>query len=50
MRKEIEDYYEDVDERLEIIEKRIKTVTKDPEIKPVILNFDEVPLWYHKKP
>ena len=50
MRKKIEDYYEDVDERLEIIEKRIKKVTKDPEIKPVILNFDEVPLWYHKKP
>ena len=50
MRKKIEDYYEDVDNALEKIEKRIKTLAKNPEIKPVILNFDEVPLWYHKKP
>ena len=50
MRKDIEDFYEEIDERLGIIEKRIKIKTNDPEIKPVILNFDEVPLWYHKKP
>ena len=50
MRKEIEEFYEEIDERLEKIEKRIKRVTEDPEIKPVILNFDEVPLWYYKKP
>ena len=40
----------EIDERLEKIKKRIKRVTEDTEIKQIILNFDEVPLWYYKKP
>ena len=50
MRKNLEDFYYEVDEKLEKIEKKLKRQILDLEIKPVIFNYDEVPFWYYKKP
>jgi|ETNmetMinimDraft_26_1059896.scaffolds.fasta_scaffold115271_1 hypothetical protein len=50
MKKELKNFYYEIDETLETIEKRLKRDNKDTNIKPVIFNFDEVPFWYYKKP
>ena len=50
MRKELEQFYEDFDEKMEKITKKLKR--KDPKDarEPIIFNFDEVPFWFYKKP
>lgn len=50
MKKDIEKYYEKVDEKLEKIEKKLKRINPEEKLDPVILNYDEVPFWYYKKP
>ncbi len=50
MKKDLEEYYEEVDEKLEKITKKLKREDPKTKLKPVIFNYDEVPFWYYKKP
>ena len=50
MRKDLEEYYEDFDELYHKIQKKLNRKNSQNIINPIIFNFDEVPLWYHKKP
>ena len=50
MRKELEEYYERFDKLYQKIKIKLKRENPDKLLKPIIFNYDEVPLWYHKKP
>ncbi len=50
MKKDLDKYYEEIDEKLEKITKKLKREDPKTKLKPVIFNYDEVPFWYYKKP
>ena len=50
MKRDIINFYYEIDEKIEKIEKKLKRSNKKLKIKPVIFNYDEVPFWYYKKP
>ena len=50
MKKDLENFYDKIDENLEKITKKLKKEDPQAKLKPVIFNYDEVPFWYYKKP
>jgi len=50
MKKKIKNFYEDFDEKMNNIRKNLKSDVWCKDKEPYIFNFDEVPLWYNKKP
>ncbi len=46
MKKDIENFYKDFDEKLEKIEKRLKRSSEGLETQPIIFNYDEVSFLY----
>ena len=50
MKKKIKNFYEEFDEKMNNIRKNLKRDDSCKDKEPYIFNFDEVPLWYNKKP
>lgn len=50
MKKEIEQFYENFDNKMKKIQRQIKRNDSEDKREPIIFNFDEVPFWYYKKP
>jgi hypothetical protein len=50
MKKEIENFYEEFDEKFNKIRKKLIRDDLCEDKEPYIFNFDEVPFWYNKKP
>ena len=50
MKKELEQFYENFDNKMKKIQRKIKRKDSKDKRQPIIFNFDEVPFWYYKKP
>ena len=50
MKKDLEDFYENFDNKMKRIKRKLKRKYPEDDRKPIIFNFDEVPLWFYKKP
>ena len=50
MKKDLEDFYENFDYKMKRIQRKLKRKYPEDDRKPIIFNFDEVPLWFYKKP
>ena len=50
MKKDLEDFYDNFDKKMNMIKRNLKKQYPKEDRQPIIFNFDEVPFWFWKKP